>query len=460
VRLPLRFLDISPLYTSCFSAVSPAGQPLYFWCFPGCFPGVFPVLPKPARGNILPGIMRADPTTYTPVSASMGAHASERPAGLVLRCASAAALAESTQAFLRQLETLELRQCVELRTPSTSPTSPNSATSTPHDFEQGFYLRADLSRIWAPEHDTTSLHLHLEQRTVPSDDELEREIVAAMLLSPLAFDFPSHAELAAAVRMRRNIVVAARQTALAFGTLEADRPEDCWTYLQGKGFVVKPGCALIAALIKATQPEASGRLYSFSCYRATEYVILLAMAQELESSNPELLARLQQQWEQRPIMSGQFHDVFLHESGSMQAPLPAGYYVPGDRLWFRNPDAHSSDASGYEGSWVFYLGGGLFSNFWKRGQSFTLTDKCVELYHWRDATFTDAEGELRVDESIVAQRAAQTLSDAAQTARVMHQMLRLRDAKGVYAAGGCIDTTREAPRHVCPATTDIALPRN
>jgi hypothetical protein len=400
--------------------------------------------------------MRADLTTYTPVTASgvRPIHSSLQPAGIRLRCPTAEALEECTQAFLGQLEMLELRQCIEL--PSSSP----SASSSPNGFEQSFHLRPDLARIWAPEYDTTSLHLHLEQGSAQSEGDLEREIVAAMLLSPLALDFPSHAELAAAVRMRRNIVVAARQTALAFGTLEADRPDDCWTYVPGKGFVVKPGCALIAALIKATQPEASGQLYSFSCYRATEYVILLAIAQELEQCNPDLLAQLQRQWEQRPIMSGQFHDVFLHEYGSMQAPLPPKYYVPGDRLWFRNPDAHSSDASGYEGSWVFYLGSGLFTNFWKRGQSFTLTDKCVEVFHWRHATFTDSEGELRIIEAIVEQRVAQTLADAAQTAEVMHQMLRLRDPKGVYESGGCIDTTREAPRNVFPDTTDIVLPGN
>ena len=331
------------------------------------------------------------------------------------------------------------------------------STAEGGEFEISFQLRHDLARIWAPGLDTASLQLHLEQGAAPSEDDLEREIVSAMLLSPLAFDFPSHAELAAAVRMRRNIVGAARKTTLAFGTLDAERPDDCWTYLDGKGFVVKPGCALIGALIKATQPEVSGTVYSFSCYRATEYVILLAMAQELQHSNPDLLARLQEQWERRPIMSGQFHDVFLHEYGSMQAPLPPKYYVPGDRLWFRNPDAHSSDASGYEGSWVFYLGGRLFTNFWKRNQPFTLTEKCVEIYHWRHAMFTDSEGELRIDEAIVEQRVAQTLADAQQTAEVMRQMLRLRDAKGVYEAGGCIDTTREAPRKVCLGTTDIVL---
>ena len=137
------------------------------------------------------------------------------------------------------------------------------------DFERSFQLRPDLARFWAPGLDTTGLQLHLDRGVAQPEGNLSREIVAAMLLSPLAFDFPSHAELAAAVRMRRNIVGAARKTALAFGTSAAERPDDYWIYVEGKGFVVKPGCALIGALIKATQPEVSSKLYLFSCYRAT-----------------------------------------------------------------------------------------------------------------------------------------------------------------------------------------------
>lgn len=67
-------------------------------------------------------------------------------------------------------------------------------------------------------------------------------------------------------------------------------------------------------------------------------------------------------------------------------------------------------------------------------------------------------GELRIDEAIVEQHVAHTLADAQQTAEVMRQMLRLRDPKGIYEAGGCIDTTREAPRKVGPCTTTIVLP--
>jgi hypothetical protein len=319
-------------------------------------------------------------------------------------------------------------------------------------------LRGELAQQWAPHWDTTQLcrKLGLDTRVDPAD--LEREILLAMLAAPLPFPFPSHAELASAVRMRRYIVQAARKTVLSFHTHEAQRPEEYWTYAEGRGFTVRPGKSLVAALQKATQPDASGRLYSFSCYRATEYVILLGIAQETRVCNPELFRRLERQTQTRAIMSGQFHDVFLREYGSLSAPLPLKYFVPGDRTWFRNPDDHSSDVAGYEGSWVFYLGDGLFSNFWKRDRQYTLTSKCLELFHWRHATYRDQAGELRIDEAVVEERVRESMNDPVEVARILGIMLRLREPKGVYVDGGCIDASREYPRWVCPGTSDIVLP--
>lgn len=373
---------------------------------------------------------------------------SPRTGGIRLRTPSADALAAASRSFLAQLAQLGLQHAVE---------TADGPPSLQEGVETSFHLRADLAEKWAPGLDTAGL-TSLPQPGDAHASDPEREIVLAMLLSPVGFAFAGHAELASAVRIRRNLVVAARQTALAFHTTEVDRPDDCWHYDQDRGFTVRPGHALIASLQKATQPDASGRRYSFSCYRATEYVILLAIAQELEHCNPALLAELQQQWERRAIASGQFHDVFLHEYGSMQAPLPPRYYVPGDRLWFRNPDAHSSDVSGYEGSWVFYLGGGLFTNFWKREQPYTLTAKCVELFHWRHATCLDAAGELRIDEAIVEARVKASMADPDQVAQILELMLRLRDPQGVYLSGGCIDTSREYPRGVCPGSAELVLP--
>ena len=212
-------------------------------------------------------------------------------------------------------------------------------------------------------------------------------------------------------------------------------------------------------MIAATQPEATGKLYDFSCYRATEYVILLGIAQELQAHHPALLAELQQLNERHAVRSGQFHEVFLIEYGSMEAPLPARFYVPGDRLWFRNPDELSADVTGYEGSWVMYMGGGLFSNFWKRDAPFTLESKAIEIFHWKDGVYTDAQGELQMDETVVEHLVAQTEADPEARAHVLERMLRIRDPKGVYAEGGCIDTTREYPKNVSREHCDLVLPR-
>ncbi len=319
-------------------------------------------------------------------------------------------------------------------------------------------LKKERMAAWMPDLNSFELCERASLQSRHNADDLAREIWLTILASPVAWRFPSAEELISAVRMRQFIVQAARKTSLNFHTSEAERPDDCWTYQAETGFTVRPGSSLIEALIKATQPEASGMLYSFSCYRATEYILLLAIAQEAQISNPTLLAGLQKQWETRAVMSGRFHDVFLRETGSMETPLPISYYIPGDRVWFRNPDDASSDVAGFEGSWVFYLGGGQFSNFWQLNQPFTLASKCVDIYQWRNGTAPDANGELQMDEKLVAQRVDQTMTQPAEIERITQRMFRLRDPKGVYAQGGCMDTSRESPRWVRPDTTDIVLP--
>jgi hypothetical protein len=328
---------------------------------------------------------------------------------------------------------------------------------------RGSYVRLWLAepsaQSWAPGFDTMGLAKTLGLRSEENPADLCREIVVAMLMGPVGFEFPSLDELESAVFIRRNIVQAARKTTLAFETEAAERPEDCWTYDEDFGFTLLPGVPLIDALIKTTQPEVSGRLYSFSCYRATEYVILLGIAQELARCNPAQFERLQSLWTKRAIMSEEFHTVFLREQGSMNAPLPPLYYVPGDRVWFRNPHEASADATGFEGSWVMYLGGGLFTNFWKQHQHYTLTRKCVEIYHWRHGLYVDDKGEAQIDEVRIEPMIEATLNNPAELAQVMALMTRWREPRGVYTeAGGCMDTTREFARWVRPGTADLVPP--
>lgn len=368
--------------------------------------------------------------------------------GLVIRFSEPVDAARICQDVLVQLQAQDLL--------------PHVLASVGHD-ALGAYVNVRLDdatlQAWAPGCDTLQLAQTLHLDTEHRPDDLTREIVVAMLMGPVAFEFPSVDELLSAVRIRHNIVQAARKTTLAFHTSEAERPEDCWTYDEDRGFVIRPDVSLITALTKATQPEVSGALYAFSCYRASEYVIVLGIAQELEASNPALLQQLQTLWTQRPIRSGEFHEVFLREQGSMEAPLPPHYFVPGDRTWFRNPDEASAEASGFEGSWVMYLGGGLFTNFWKRDQPYTLMQKCLEIYHWRHGLYRDAEGEERIDEDKVARYIETTLQQPAELRRIMAIMERYREARGIYTdAGGCIDTTREFARWVRPGTADLVLP--
>lgn len=322
-----------------------------------------------------------------------------------------------------------------------------------------FRVDARAAREWAPDFDAHSLSAELALDPASDADDLEREILLALMLSPVRFDYRNYAELACAVNVRRNIVRCGRKTVLAFDTtMAAERPSDCWTFSDVKGFTLTPGKPLIEALRKATQPAISGRLYAFSCYRATEYLILLAIAEELERCNPALLGRLQRQWETRAIKSAAFHETFLVEYGSMEDPLPARHYVPGDRLWFRNPDDRSSDVDGFEGSWVFYLGKGEFTNFWKADQPYTLASKCLEIYHWRNGVRRNESGELWMDEAIVDEHVQASLRDPDAVQAILAQMMRLRDPKGVYLTGGCIDTSREYPRSICPGGSELQLP--
>jgi hypothetical protein len=313
-----------------------------------------------------------------------------------------------------------------------------------------YSLSARSATAWVPEDDALGLAARLRERGIAEENILAREILLCMLHSPAPFVFDCPEGPASAIRVRCNIVESAMRTALSFDTEAAERPWDFWRHDEERGFTLIPGQALIEALVKATQPDGDGRRYAFSCYRASEYIILLALARELATVNPDRLAMLQRQWETRAIMSREFHDTFLDEHGHNDTPLPARFYTPGDRVWFRNPDEPSSDVAGYEGSWVFYLGGGLFSNFWHPERPYTLEDKCLEIFHWRHGLRHDEDGEPFIDETEVERCVRESNKHPEVRAGILSRMLRLRDLSGTYADGGCIDRTREHPRCVCP----------
>ena len=322
--------------------------------------------------------------------------------------------------------------------------SPEHRMDTP-----GLLVRATLApgalACWAPGFDTLSLCPRVGLDIGARVRDMEIKIAIEMLAAPLAYQFPSAREWCCSIRLRSQVALAARNARVAFATQTAERPLADWSWDDEAGWRLRDGVDLVGALERAVHPQPGAALSSFSCYRATEHVLLLGLARELQRVDANRYRQLQARWRREALRSEVFVSAFLREHGSNASPLPVGYYVPGDRVWFRNPDEASSNVTGYEGSWVIYLGNGKFCNFWEEKAPYSLIDKCIEIYHWRDAVVPagKAGGEDWIDEARVAHQVQSTQADPRRKARVLRRMMRLRDLSGVYANGGCLDRTRE-----------------
>jgi hypothetical protein len=309
-----------------------------------------------------------------------------------------------------------------------------------------------------PHFDTTGIASSLGLRGLKCSADLQLEIILAMARSPVLFHYPNCEELGSAIRVRSNAALAAYQAELNFDTEGLERPRDYWDYHPDTSFTLLPGVSLIDALIHTTQPALSGQVYSFSCFRASEYILTLALALEVRDCYPALHRQIESRWTKQAIMGSEFQAVFLREYGSLDKPIAPRFYVPGERVWFKNPDEPSSNVMGYEGSWLYYLGGGLFNNFWDRKHPYTMTRKCLEIYHWRNCLVQNAQGEISIDETVVARLVTQAEADPREVDRILAKMLKYRDPLGVYAQGGCIDATRESFRFLHPGSSDIEIP--
>jgi hypothetical protein len=311
----------------------------------------------------------------------------------------------------------------------------------------GRYLHLRAShRLLAlcPDFDTANITTFLRTHQPNRDRALISEIILAMALSPDVMYFGSEQELKSNLRMRCTVVQVASRTELNFDTSSITRPQAYWIYTKENGFLLRQGVSLADGLERALCPDVSGFTYAFSCQRASEYLILYAVVCELQKVNKTGLNEVEQQWRKRALTGDDFLFRFLGERGTREKPMPMRYYIPGDRIWFKNPDDHSSDLEGFEGSWVIYLGGGRFCNLWDRHRPYTLEEKCLEIFYWSKSTAVNDSGVLFMNEDLVKGQVNKALNDPALSRSILEKMMVYRDPTGVYADGGCIDLSRDS----------------
>jgi hypothetical protein len=309
----------------------------------------------------------------------------------------------------------------------------------------------------APNADMRLLAANFGFSTTGSEHELIREIWLSKAMSPIASTFPSLDELFASIRIRRNIALIGRRTELWFSIDEDTRPGTHWKQLSEDGFSLIAGQSLSDAVELALCPDLSGQRYGFACRQASEYLMLSGLVKELADTNPQLLAAIEKRWADAPIRGESFINAFLTERGSRERPFPKHHYVPGSRIWFKNPDEYSTDVDGFEGSWVVYMGAGKFVNLWDKNEPYAIETKCLEIYHWRHCVERTPAGTLRINEDRVKEMVDVSAADTSVMQGILNQMMEYRAPVGVYGVGGCIDLTREQARWVCPQTTNISI---
>lgn len=295
-----------------------------------------------------------------------------------------------------------------------------------------------------PNFDTAPIQAFLHEHQHDHKYPILAEIILAMALSPHAIPFNSTTEFKSTLRMRRSAVDVASRTELSFDTSSITRPQAFWVYTKENGFLLRQGISLAEGLERALCPDVSGFTYAFSCQRASEYLMLYAVVRELSKVNKAGLHAVEEQWRKRALTGDDFLFRFLEERGSRETPMPMRYYIPGDRIWFKNPDDHSSDIEGFEGSWVIYLGGGRFCNLWDRYHPYTLEEKCLEIHYWSQSVEVNSAGIAWINEVVVKELVEEALRDPAIQRSILEKMMVYRDPAGVYADGGCIDLSRDS----------------
>ncbi len=286
-----------------------------------------------------------------------------------------------------------------------------------------------------------------------NEDVLNIEILLSLLGSPFHFVYDSLDDVLSEISIRRNICYYASKTHVSINTnddISIKRPHE---YFKNKDndIILLNNKSLIDGIIYSLLPSVSNNIYDFSCYRVCEYIVLVSILLELKKQNKDyIITKIEDIYRKKPIKSKSFHDIFMTEYGSNTFPLPKLFYIPGERIWFKNVDDKSSDIVGFEGKWTIYLGNGFFGDFWKTSgdinNQFTFEDVLIEIYNWRFCVKYNENKELYMDENEVNYRNKLCKENQEEKKRIIGLMNNYYG--NYFFESGCVDKTREKPKNI------------
>ena len=320
------------------------------------------------------------------------------------------------------------------------------------NYQYNIKLKKNIFNILMPNYNTLDIIENINNIDFTYNNNLHTiEILLSLLGSPVHFIYDSLNDLLSEISIRENICYYASKTHVSINTSNnIKRPEKYFKNTESD-VILLDNKSLIDGIIYSLLPSISGNIYDFSCYRVCEYIFLLSILLELKKQNKDLaIQNIESIWKKETIKSKKFHEIFLNEFGSNIFPLPKLFYIPGDKMWFKNHDDKSSDIEGFEGKWTIYLGNGLFGDFWKTcgniKNQFTFEDILIEIYNWRFCVKYDKNNELYMDEKEVNYRNKLCKENKEEKNRIISLMNNYRNK--YFFTGGCIDKTREKPKNI------------
>ena len=321
------------------------------------------------------------------------------------------------------------------------------------NYQYNINLKKNIFNILMPDYNTLDIIKNINNIDFKYDNNNLHtiEILLSLFGSPVHFIYDSLNDLLSEISIRKNICYYASKTYVSINTSDnIKRPEKYFKNTESDVILLNDK-SLIDGIIYSLLPSISGNIYDFSCYRVCEYILLLSILLELKKQNKDyLIQNIESIWRKETIKSKKFHEIFLTEFGSNIFALPKLFYIPGDKIWFKNPDDKSSDIEGFEGKWTIYLGNGLFGDFWKTcgniNNQFTFEDILIEIYNWRFCVKYDKNNELYIDEKEVNYRNKLCKEYKEEKNRIISLMNNYRNK--YFFIDGCIDKTREKPKNI------------